>query len=63
MKGNSLKVEATIEVDSRDDILEGGDNTFNGCDVLLFKGEGGRSGRNGRCRCRGRRWAGDSICR
>jgi hypothetical protein len=38
MKGNGLKVEATVEVDSSDNVLKGRHDAFNGGDMLLFKG-------------------------
>ena len=61
VKGDRLQVEAAVEVDRRDDVLEGRHNAFDSSDVLLFEGQRNRSGRNLR---RGwRRRASDGVGR
>lgn len=48
MKSDGFQVEATIEVDGGNDVLEGGDYTFDSGDVLLFEGKRDRGRRDGR---------------
>jgi hypothetical protein len=40
--GDGLKVEAAVEVDDGDDVLEGEDDALDGGDMLLLEGEGNR---------------------
>jgi hypothetical protein len=51
VESDGFEVEATIEVDSRDNVLEGGHDTLNSGNVLLFEGKwGGGDGDGGRGR-------------
>ena len=52
VEGDGLKVEPAVKVHGGNDVLEGGNDTLNSSDVLLFKSKGNRSRWNLR---RGRR--------
>lgn len=61
MEGDGLKVEPAVKVHGSNDILESGNDTLHGSDVLLFQSKGNgrrwnlRRGRGGRTS--GRVWS------